>query len=433
MKNKIILLLLIIFAGTNCPDFIGMSLKAQEQLPDTIWSKAIDDEHLINVVKFSLDGKYIFTGVMEPGRALVYKVETSTGLVVDSLAYHPPLIKKLILSPTGDTLIVTGSRYIWLWDIKTGDTIFTLNLGEEACFTPDGKRIIATTGKSGFDEPQILIIDIETKEIIKSFIGRYYKASNLQFSSDGNFFSFNDFRGTYTTVILIDLNTFEELKIFEKPGGTYTNLGFTPNNRYLGTASSEGIHLWDLNTLELYKTNKYYETTNVSDLGMSNFNYSNESDYFMYAYWDQLDFDPNKIIVWDIEGDSLKYQYDFSGTKSIDLSKYDYIASVGFVSMKGFYFYMLRPNWIETNVKEIKEENFKYSYNNKKMKIEFNENLINEPKIHIYNILGVGANGSSPVQLGNTIEIDLEDLSSGIYFVEVLVNGKTYFLKINNY
>ncbi|MFC2129793.1 WD40 repeat domain-containing protein, partial [Bacteroidota bacterium] len=179
--------------------WFAVPTQAQEHLPDTVWSKQIQNAQ---VVKFSPNGQYVFVGIDKIGSSVVYKIETTTGTTVDTFRYHRPLTKRLSFSPTGDTLAVSGSGFIRLWDIRASDTIFTFEYGEEACITPDGKRIIATTGKMGVDEPQILVIDIETKEIIKSFIGRYNGASNLQVSNDGKYFSFEDFRGTYGTVIL---------------------------------------------------------------------------------------------------------------------------------------------------------------------------------------------------------------------------------------
>jgi hypothetical protein len=94
---------------------------------------------------------------------------------------------------------------------------------------------------------------------------------------------------------------------------------------------------------------------------------------------------------------------------------------------------MLNPTWMKyIGVKETKEEKIKHTFYNGKLKIYFDENLINEPKINIYNILGVavGANGSSPVQQSNEIEIDLNELSSGIYFVVVDIGGIRRIVKV---
>jgi len=208
----------MIFAGT----IHELPLQAQE-LPDTLWSKAIDDEHIANVVKFSPDGQYLFAGY---GNDII-QIEISTGEIIRTLSYHKGYVTQIGFSPSGDTLISSGwDGRIVLWDYHSGDSIECISLIKEiknsaksnALITPDGKRIITLTEFIGFDEPQILIIDVETKEIIKSFVGRYYYALNLQVSPDGKYFSFVDFRGTFLSIVLIDLNTYEEIKIFNEDG-----------------------------------------------------------------------------------------------------------------------------------------------------------------------------------------------------------------------
>jgi len=189
-----------------------------------------------------------------------------------------------------------------------------------------------------------------------------------------------------------------------------------------------------LETLELYKTITFEEHSNYINSQLWNHKFSNDSKYIIFSYWDNEDYNPQKVIVWDIEKDSVAYEYLYAADKFIDVSKDDYIAAVGIqVPTIGWSVNLLRPKWNGTDVKETKENELNYSYYGRKIKIYFNENLKNEPKIEIYNILGVGIRHAEPVQQENEIEIDLNDLSSGIYFVEVLVNFKTYIIKINNY
>ncbi|MFC2131442.1 WD40 repeat domain-containing protein [Bacteroidota bacterium] len=423
MKSLLFLIILTAVLMSAVP------LNAQEQLPDTVWSKQIQNAH---VVKFSPDGQYVFVGI----RYDVLKIETTTGNVIDTFALNRPLMKSLSPSPTGDTLIITGNRLIMMWNVITGDTIFTLNYGEEACFTPDGKRIIATTGKMGLDEPQILVIDIETKEIIKTFIGRYNYTGDLQISSDGKYFSFTDFRGTYSTVILIDLNTYEEIKIFENPNGSLDKNIFSPNNKYLAanSAGHKDIFIWDLKTLELFKHFQYEEFNDITIPILTNEKFTMNSKYLIMSFFDNEDFDPNKIIVWNIEGDSLEYEYSFSGSTALDVSKDDYIAGY---SRAWRILSLLRPKWNGTGVKEHKKEDFKYTYNNEKLKIHFDDIPINIPEINIYNMIGmnVGANCPDcigmPLQTqGNIIEIDIGYLTAGVYFVIVDVSGKRYVIKL---
>jgi WD40 repeat protein len=404
-------------------------LQAQEEVPDTVWSKNLGN---VQMVKFSPDGKNLYVGVIEIGRSLVYKINNATGLIVDTFSYLPPLIKRIDLSANGDTLMVSGSGFIWLWDVETGDTIFTLKYGDEACFTPDGKRIIATTGKMGFDEPQILVIDIETKEIIKSFIGRYYYASNPQISSDGKYLSFKDFRGTYSTIILMDLNDYEELKIFENSNGSLDQNVFSPDSKYLAanSAGDRDIFIWDLATLEMYKHIQYEENDNVLNPSVNTIKFSNNSQYLIFPFFDWEDYDPNKIIVWNIEGDSLEYEYPYSAQRAIDISKDNYIAACG--QYPG-YLTLLRPKWNGTYIKEQKEEDFKYSLKDVILKIKFDDELNNTPTINIYDISGKLVKSISDFELQTdfkSINVNVDFLISGVYLIEIKLRNQIYSLKV---
>ncbi|MFH1052459.1 MAG: hypothetical protein V1779_16190 [bacterium] len=434
MKTKILILFAVI-VGTYC----NVSLQAQEPLPDIVWNKYIDNA---KVVKFSPDGQNVFIGV----RNDILQLDATTGEIVRTMYYHKARIKNICFSSTGDTIISSGDDgRIVLWDYKTGDTIEyisvlrDINIGAEsdASFTPDGKRIITLTGLIGIDKPQILIINIETKEVIKTFIGTYSQTDNLAISSDGKYFSFWDFRGTKGILFLMDMNTYKEIARIEYPDdGLYDN-AFSWDSRILAAMTDRnGIFLWDIATLKLIKNFRF---NNILDLrnGMRRVSFSRDSKNIIFGYYDYDDYDPNKLIVWNIEKDTLVYEYSCSGTKSIDISKDDDIITAGFVFMEGDYVYLLRPNWKVTKVEDNFTNNLKYSYNNSILKIFFDEELFEKPKINIYNILGVGANGRSPVQHylsplqnGNEIEIDLEYLTSGVYFVVVDFAGKRSVVKI---
>ncbi|MFH1051391.1 MAG: hypothetical protein V1779_10745 [bacterium] len=413
---------LLLTAGTN------LQLLSQEPLSDTVWSKKIK---YIESVKCSPDGQYLFAQLDGIGEGFVYKIETLTGLIIDTFSLNRPLMNHLSISPTGDTIVVSGNNYTMFWDVNTGDTLFTLKYGEEAEITPDGKRIITTTGKMGLDEPQILVIDIATKEIIKTFVGRYYYASNLRISPDGKYFCFNDFRGTYLTAIFMNLITYEEIKIFEDPNkNSFYNFGYSPDGQMLGIANKENMYFYDLKNLELIKTLKYYEEENVVDRGVGKRVFTNDSKYLIYGYFDNDDFDPNKIIVWNIEGDSLEYEYPYSAQTAIDISKDDYIAAWG--QYPG-YLTLLRPKWKATDVKETKNDEFKYTLKDGILKIKFDDELADYPIINIYGISGKLISTITNINIQTdykSIELDVSFLITGVYLFEINISNKNYTFKL---
>ncbi|MFC2130986.1 T9SS type A sorting domain-containing protein [Bacteroidota bacterium] len=411
MRIKIFILFIIIITGA----WHTVPLQAQDELPDTVWSIAVNNYGYVNDVKFSPDGQYIYLGT----RYDVLKIETITGNIVDTFALNRPLMKSLNLSPSGDTLIVSGNGKIMLFNVYNDDTIFTLNYGDEACITPDGKRIIAIAGE------QILIIDIESKEIIETLIGEYKYLSHLRISPDGKYFSLSGYNS-----FLMDMTTYEEIKKIDDS----RIFGFSPDNKMIGTVSSGGIYLLDLETFGVIKNIKYYDTNNVKDRGIGPIIFSNDSKYLIYGFFDHDDYTPNKIIVWNIEKDTLEYEYSFSGQKLIDISKDDYIASVGYsFYYKEFCLFLLRPKWNGTDVKDLLENELDYTINNGILRIQFDENLTEEPVINIYNILGMNVRVRHAVPQqhnGNMLEMDINFLIPGVYFVVVDVGGERFVIKI---
>jgi WD40 repeat protein len=406
--------------------FFIIPLQAQEQLPDTVWKKNIS----VGALKFSQDGQYIYTKKDNN----VLKIETFTSNILDTLILNRPLMKSLNISPTGDTLIVAGNGMIWLWDTRTGESIEKLDyFGEEACFTPDGKRIVATTGKMGFDEPQILIIDIETKEIIKSFVGRYYYASNPQISLDGKYLSFTDFRGTYNTIILIDLETYEELHIFQIENGTLADNVFSDDGKYLGSIYYQnGVYLWDLKTFELIKNYRFKDMININ-YAIMDLKFSNDSKNLIFSYFDSDDYDPNKVIVWNIKKDTLAYEYNFPANVAKDISKDDYIVACG--NLRGDFskLYLLRPKWNETSVDENEENDFKYILKDNILKIKFDDELNNTPTIYIYDISGKLIKSISDFELQTdfkSINVNVDFLIPGVYLIEIITTKKHYSFKL---
>jgi len=426
LKFFLFALFLLFGAGTN------LYLLSQDTLPDTLWTKKIG-EGLHDVI-FSPNGQYVYVkGSGFLGEYFIYKIETTTGLVDDTFVLNRPLLDHLSISPTGDTLIVSGNNYTMFWNVNTGDTLFTLKYGEEAEITPDGKRIITTNGNLGIDTPQILVTDIETKQIIKSFEGRYYFTGNPKISPDGKYFSFNDFRSTYVTVVIIDLNNFNEIKILESEAG-YGNQGFSPDNKYLLTSSITGLDLWDLKTFKIQKTLQTYKDNDTKDPGGSYRLFSNDSKYLIYGYFDHEDFNPNKIIVWNIEGDSLEYEYPFAPvSKSTDISKDDYIVTGGLVNMKGFYVYLLRPKWNEVSVEENPEESLNYTFSEGILTINFNEELVVKPLMDVYDLSGkkiIDCNIINFLPGSKTIKTNINNLIPGVYLLNINYLSRNYSIKI---
>ncbi|MFC2130994.1 T9SS type A sorting domain-containing protein [Bacteroidota bacterium] len=398
-------------------------IQAQELLPDTVWSKQINQ---VNVVKFSPDGKYIIASTSNYG---VNQLDTQTGAIIRTIMLGN---NRVSFSATGDTLVLSAGNQITLIRTKTGEIIDTIIFSYEiypdceAIITPDGKSIIATTGLLGSDKPQLLVIDIETKENIRTFIGKYSQTSQLTISPDGKYFSFRDFQGK-GYLFLMDLNTYEEIAMIEYPDGSLFDNVFSWDSKILGAISyRNGVFLWNIETLKLIKNFKFNGVLDIN-YGVRYIKFTNDNENFVFAYFDEDTYKFNKIIVWNIKNDTMVYEYPFSGQNALDVSKDDYIAAWG----RG-YLSLLRPKWQGTDIIDPLENELNHTINNGIIRIKFDENLMEKPEINIYNILGmnVGARHTVPLQQGNTIEMDIDFLNPGVYFVVINYSGNIKTLKI---
>ncbi len=405
--------------------FVGaiheLPLQAQELL-DVLWST---DKPFWG--KFSPDGKFVYMC----DHVNLFKADALTGEISRTFSYYSNYLADFDFSPTGDTLVSTGGyQYdIVLWDTYSCDTLKVItsvfdSLGKKASpntikFTPDGKRLVVS-----IDEyPKIVIIEVNTGEIIKG-ISEYNASGILDVSPDGKFFAFHSHKYGYT-IALFDLETYEYLGDLEG-NYYYINRMIIPNNENIFACGFEPpfLYIWDANSRELINFEKF----DIPEFGnFVDFAVTIDSKYVMVANDYFEDKTKNRITVFDIEKDKIIYTYPYRGG-NIDISSEGYI-----IASDAYTLRVLNPTWKKyVGINETKEETIKHTFFDSKLKMFFDEEIFDMPEINIYNILGVnvGANGRSPVKSGNEIEIDLNYLNSGVYFVVVDIDGKRSVLKV---
>ncbi|MFH1051771.1 MAG: T9SS type A sorting domain-containing protein [bacterium] len=413
---------------------INLLLLSQEPLPDTVWSKALDN---VNVVKFSPDGLYVFVGVYKD----IYQYEVNNGSLVKTFSGRCGKISRIEFSSTGDTIICSGGvggAGVSVINTVSGDTLMRFNLGEsssgaEACITPDGKRIITTTGKMGLDEPQILVIDIATKEIIKTFIGRYYMAYRLDISPNGKYFSFSDYRGDSSSVILMNANTYDEISILGYHGGEIGDVKFSNDNTMIASCGHDGlVNIWDLETKDIIKT---ISVQGTEYRFINRISFSNDSKFIILGNDTEGNL-TDVVLVYNIKSGERVYQYPYSGAISIDVSINNYIISSGFdpnpKNDTYFITYLLNSKWNGTDVKEKKDTEIKYIKKNEKLYVELPEKFSGNIDIKIYDITGKLIKSLNEQIINSDlkkIEIDIGFLSTGIYILELNISDEIYTLR----
>ncbi|MFH1051274.1 MAG: hypothetical protein V1779_10155 [bacterium] len=423
MKTKILILFAII-VGAHC----NVSLHAQE-LPDTVWTRTFENWIDITCVKFSPDGQYIFAGTFND----ILQIETATGEIFRKITGHTGPVYTISFSPTGDTILSMGEdRTIRLWNYATGDSIYSfryepkdtsedIKLGPLGFLTPDGKRIITLTGCyriSGDNYDNVYVFDIGTKELIAG-VGDFISAYELAISPDGKYFCL----GIYgKTIKLFDLNTYMEIGTLGYLDGAVRSIAFSPDSKMVASSGEDNkVRIWDVETKELLHT-LYHEMGQHAYI--NNIVFSIDSKFLILGEGAGT---YNKIQVWNIDEEKKIYEYSNSGFTDIDIRFDDMLIATSSKRLS-----LLNPKWIVTDIIEPITKGFNYTLKDDILYLTFDEKLIAKPTINIYNILGVavGANGRSPLQLGNEIEIDLNYLISGVYFVVMDVGGNRRVVKV---
>ncbi|MFH1049790.1 MAG: T9SS type A sorting domain-containing protein [bacterium] len=427
MKTKI-LILFAILVGTHC----NVYLQAQEELPDVLWS----NDYSVRIAKFSPDGQSVYF-VKNSDLTNLFKADAMTGEISSTYSYQNQRIFDFDISTTSDSIIVFEGLNIVIWSTQTGDTLKIITSIIDSLktkkppktikYTPDSKKLIVVIG----DDPEIVILDIETGMIIKEFHG--YNASGLlDVSPDGKFFAFHYWANNWRSYVdLIDLNTYENLGTLETfLDDMYINYLYITDNRTIAAAgrTSKYLYIWDKETQKIIKTPQF----DLPEFGyFIKFAITNDSKYIFISNEYEEDYSRNRLFVYDLDKGKIIHEYNYDSRVNLEVSQDGYI-----LSSDAYQLRVLNPTWKRyIGVKEVKEEKIKHTFFNSKLKMFFDEEIFDMPVINIYNILGVavGAHCNVSLQMNNEIEIDLNYLSSGIYFVQVNVNGKIYILKISNY
>jgi WD40 repeat protein len=132
---------------------------------------------------------------------------------------------------------------VWLWDLATGRK-HNLGRGDNTChhavFSPDSRSLAVTQG------PRVRIIDVATRQVLRTLEGHGNEVSCFAFSSDGRFL---DTAGANHTVCVWNLETGQERNRFFRPLTEVCTLSFSPDGKTLAGGDGTGkVVLWHVAT-----------------------------------------------------------------------------------------------------------------------------------------------------------------------------------------
>ncbi len=426
MKTKlyITIFILLTFSGVG-------QVKSQESLPDTVWTKRLNDISEIGCVKFSPDGKIIAVGTygFNWDNGIIFLIETETGNIIRELKGHSKEIISLDFSLTGDTLLSAGKEVI-LWDVNTGEIIKTYSeYYFKAIFMEDDNRILSL--KSPEEAKKLVIFDKNTGMIersqnfseIPNFI--YSTVSNKLIIEQTIFFPGEGKNQSFLK--LWDANTFEKIADLGNHDDQITDMAFSPDGSLLATSSfDQTVKIWDIANKKLLKNiepNYSFLRSNI---------FSNDTNYLIigFSYVENCG-----IFIWDIKSQSFvkEIKNDSFCSTGMDMSPNDnnklLIYSGRNLRLINLQLQTIGVVQTFENIKSILYPNPTNNIANIQFYLENSDNI----EIKLYdissNLIEKIYNGF--LNSGNqTIPYNCSNLSSGIYYIKISSPNLTLTIKL---
>ena len=193
-------------------------------------------------VAFSPDGEYLATG--DTTGNIIWR-RVADGQPTRRFEGHNGWVVSLAFSPDGKTLASSSCDCkVKLWDVSTGECIYTLDLQEEVwsvAFSPNGK-ILA----SGCDDHQLRLWNVRTGECLQVIRGHSSEVLAVAFSLDEQTVISGSQDGT---IALWDLSTYQCRRVLIGHEDGVRAISISPDGRTLASSSNDRtVRLWNMDT-----------------------------------------------------------------------------------------------------------------------------------------------------------------------------------------
>ncbi len=204
---------------------------------------------------FTADEQTILVG-MQPGVLGLADVETGEYRWSVEMA-EPQLLHSIDIAPNGSVALVGGwladeeaetRGRTMLVDMESGEVLWTVEVGSLRVdssnieFLPGGRRAVL-----GNDHEDILIFDVISRRVVRTFEGSWYDSTNFAVSPDGTTIAH---AGANGVVSLLDIESWEVTVDLEAGDWVY-DLTYSDDGRYLAAGTrGAGTSVFDLETHE---------------------------------------------------------------------------------------------------------------------------------------------------------------------------------------
>jgi WD40 repeat protein len=171
-----------------------------------------------------------------------------------TLVSHGGFARTTTFSPDGRFLVAAGS-HLTLWDLENNAEEQTIsvpvNLINCVEFSPDGHTLAMAPER----ECEVIIVDLNRRDLASEFLGAELPIRCLAFSPDGKFLATGDNGGT-ATITVWDLAKRSPVLRLRHRLGPLKTIMFSPDGTSLASAHTyeRGIRIWDISSGRMLQT-----------------------------------------------------------------------------------------------------------------------------------------------------------------------------------
>ncbi len=262
----------------------------------------------IGSIAVSPDGRTALAG-LENGNVILLDIET--GETLGTFAGHTESVQKVIFSPDGQMALSGGcDAEAILWEIVTGKERQRFS-GHSGCvyaldFSPDGRQAVSG-GFNSYDEQKpgdLILWDVESGELTRRFEGGHlYGVYSAVFSPDGSTLlsggsSYGARGWEYGDPLLLwNVESGEIIQRFPAPNEFVLAIAINPNGGTALSVAINKIYLWDLQT---------GEELHVFEGLRSNIR---SVDFSPDGRWVMASNSGGDILLWDIASGQLLFEF----------------------------------------------------------------------------------------------------------------------------
>jgi WD40 repeat protein/serine/threonine protein kinase len=252
---------------------------------------------LIKAVDFSSDSSRLATA-SEDGTIRIWDVASGQSLLTVGGGYGA--VYSIAYSPDGSRIAAgTEDTLVRVWDVASGRQISTLvgneYRAESIAFTPDGERIV-TAHRLG---PKLRVWNAFSEPGIKILNGHRTLVYAVAFSPNNRFLASASFDGT---VRLWEAESGRILRVLSGHTKGATAVAFNPNSTAVSSGSGDGtLRIWDCRTGEVLRTIRAH------DLGISAIAFSPDGTRLVTGSQDK------KVKLWDLKTGTLALTIGLTG------------------------------------------------------------------------------------------------------------------------